>query len=263
MGSQLPPFNGIAQCEVAAMNLSSQRVKQFRNSDEWHITCIRQGMISSFISPRPDARLEHPSAKFVPALFRIIAALIATLCFVGAASAQEQPRPALNQYTTWFSGQFANAHSFSSDTDNSRMYQLESRYSRLVYARGPVAVRWVAEIVPATLVGDPHYSGGHRHYAYGGGGSPIGAQLNWVHYRRFEPFITAGGGALYFNKKMMEATHFNFTAQWAAGVQLFSSSRKSSFDAGFKYHHISNANLGNVNHGMDSLMLFVGVSFFR
>jgi hypothetical protein len=26
---------------------------------------------------------------------------------------------------------------------------------------------------------------------------------------------------------------------------------------------ISNANLGNVNYGMDSLTLFVGVSFFR
>lgn len=28
-------------------------------------------------------------------------------------------------------------------------------------------------------------------------------------------------------------------------------------------HHISNANLENRNHGMDSLMLFVGVSFLR
>ena len=27
--------------------------------------------------------------------------------------------------------------------------------------------------------------------------------------------------------------------------------------------NISNADLGNVNHGMDSLTLFVGVSFFR
>jgi hypothetical protein len=45
---------------------------------------------------------------------------------------------------------------------------------------------------------------------------------------------------------------------------VFSSNRRRSFDVGCcKYHHISNANLGNVNHGMDSLVLFVGVSFFR
>lgn len=193
----------------------------------------------------------------------MVFALIATLLCVGAASAQEQKQPAMNQFTTWVSGQFANAHSFSSDTVNSRMYEVEWRYSRLVYMRGPIAVRWVGEIVPATWVGDPHYADGQRHYAYGGGGSPIGAQVNWIHYRRVEPFVTAGGGFLYFNRRMMEATHFNFTAQWAGGVQLFSSSRKRSLDAGFKYHHISNANLGNVNHGMDSLMLFVGVSFQR
>jgi hypothetical protein len=38
-------------------------------------------------------------------------------------------------------------------------------------------------------------------------------------------------------------------------------SRHSSVDVGSKYHHISNTNLGRINPGMDSHMLFVGVSF--
>jgi hypothetical protein len=139
---------------------------------------------------------------------------------------------------------------------------VENRYTRLIYAGGPFAVRWVLDVVPMTLVGDPWHAKG-RQYAYGGGGSPIGAQVNWVHYRRVEPFLTSGGGFLYFNDRMFRATHFNFTAQLAGGVQVFSSSRRRSFDIGCKYHHISNANLGNVNHGMDSLMLFAGVSFLR
>jgi hypothetical protein len=189
-------------------------------------------------------------------LVRLLGAL---LVFVSSACAQE--RAALNEYTTWFGGQFANKHAFA-DTVNGRLYQLESRYSRLVYTGGPVAVRWVAQIVPMTLVGDPWHTKG-REYAYGGGGSPIGAQVNWVHYRSIEPFLTAGGGFLYFNDRMFRATHFNFTAQLAAGVQVFSSSRRQSFDLVCKYHHISNANLGNVNHGMDSLMLFVGVTLHR
>ncbi len=33
--------------------------------------------------------------------------------------------------------------------------------------------------------------------------------------------------------------------------------------SGLQYHHILNANLGNVNRDMDSLALFAGVSFFR
>ena len=183
----------------------------------------------------------------------------AVFLFAGCASAQDRPAP--NEFTTWFGGQFANKQAFS-DTVHGRLYQVENRYTRLIYAGGPLAVRWVFDVVPMTLVGDPWHTKG-RQYAYGGGGSPIGAQVNWVHYRRVEPFLTSGGGFLYFNDRMFKATHFNFTAQLGGGVQMFSSSRRRSFDIGCKYHHISNANLGNVNHGMDSLMLFAGVSFFR
>ncbi|HVN20105.1 MAG TPA: acyloxyacyl hydrolase [Dongiaceae bacterium] len=183
------------------------------------------------------------------------------LFLVGIAPAQEQP--ATSQLTTWFSGQFKNEHGLHTDTSNARLYQLEFRYSRLIHTSGPLEFRWVFDVVPMTLVGDPYTTSGHRRYAYGGGGSPFGAQVNWAHFGRVEPFVTLGGGALYFNKKLLEATHFNFNAQLGAGVQLFSSSRRHSFDVGCKYHHISNANLGDVNHGMDSLMLFVGTSFLR
>ena len=108
------------------------------------------------------------NARHLPYLMR---ALVAVLLFVGSACAQE--RPALNEFTTWFGGQFANEHAFS-ETENGRLYQLESRYTRLIYAGGPFAVRWVFDIVPMTLVGDPWQKPGRR-YAYGGGGSPIGA----------------------------------------------------------------------------------------
>ena len=222
----------------------------------WQFRCSSQGMIV-LIKSRSGSVLDSPSlVRHLSHLMRVFAA---ALFFVSAACAQD--RPALNEFTTWVGGQFANMHAFS-DTVNGRLYQVENRYSRLVYVGGPFAVRWVAEIAPMTMVGDPWHPKG-RQYAYGGGGSPIGAQVNWVHYRRIEPFLTSGGGFLYFNRSMFEATHFNFTAQLGSGVQVFSSSRHRSFDVGCEYHHISNANLGNVNHGMDSLVLFVGVSFFR
>jgi hypothetical protein len=104
----------------------------------------------------------------------------------------------------------------------------------------------------------------HRSYAYGVGGSPIGAQVNFVHFRRVEPFFTSGGGFVYFNHRMFgTAQQFNFTAQLGGGVQFFTHGRRSALDIGYKYHHISNANLGNQNPGLDSHMLFIGVSLFR
>jgi opacity protein-like surface antigen len=174
--------------------------------------------------------------------------------------AQERQR-AYNEYTCWFGGAFGNGHAFS-DTVDARNYQVENRYERLIYGSNPFAVRWVFEVT-AALVGDPRTGNGHRVYSYGIGGSPVGVQVNFVHFRRVEPFLTTGGGFLYFNHQLFRQTNFNFTAQLGAGVQLFTVSRRTALDLGYKYHHISNANLGNQNPGLDSHMLFVGFSLFR
>jgi hypothetical protein len=197
--------------------------------------------------------------KRVPA---IASTIVIALFLTTSAIAQEGQR-AYSEYTHWLNGAFENGHAFSS-TVGARNYQLESRYERLIYSREPFAVCWVFEAIPLALVGDPHTSNGHRAYAYGVGGSPIGAQVNFVHYRHVEPFLTSGGGFLYFNHRMFGTTQqFNFTAQLAGGVQFFTSSHRTAIDLGYKYHHISNANLGNQNPGLDSHMLFIGLSLFR
>jgi hypothetical protein len=61
---------------------------------------------------------------------------------------------------------------------------------------------------------------------------------------------------------MFGATQLNFTAQVAAGVQVFAS-RLRSVQFGYEYHHISNAKLGRINPGIDSHVMFVGSSFLR
>ena len=200
--------------------------------------------------------------KFINGVPALAAAIVVAMFLVTSASAQEQQH-AYSEYTYWFGGAFENGHAFSS-TVGARSYQLESRYERLIYWKKPFAVRWVFDAVPMALVGNRYTSTGRRAYSYGIGGSPIGAQVNFVHYRHVEPFLTSGGGFLYFNHRMFGTTQqFNFTAQLAAGVQLFTSRRHTAIDLGYKYHHISNANLGNQNPGLDSHMFFVGVSFFR
>ena len=183
--------------------------------------------------------------------------LFTTTFLVGLACAQERGG-AGNEFGVWFDGQFGTGHAFSS-TINSRMYQVEGRYSRLVYTNRLLALRYLAEVIPVSVVGDPQ-ANGQRVYAYGAGGSPVGAQVNFLNRRRIQPFLTSGGGFLYFNRRMFGATQFNFTAQLGAGVQVFTS-RHHSIDFGYKYHHISNANLGRNNPGLDSHTVFVGVSF--
>jgi len=219
--------------------------------------CSYQASFTTMLAVRDLGR----ENKFINRIFAIFATVAVALFLTTPGFAQEQHH-AYSEYTYWFGGAFGNGHAFSSTVDG-RNYQLESRYERLIYWKEPFAVRWVFDVVPVALVGDPHTSNGHRAYAYGVGGSPIGAQVNFVHFRRVEPFLTSGGGFLYFNHPMFGATQFNFTAQLGGGAQLFSSNRRTAIDIGYKYHHISNANLGNQNPGMDSHMLFIGISLFR
>jgi hypothetical protein len=96
-------------------------------------------------------------------------------------------------FGVWFEGQFGNGHAFGSTTD-SGMYQVEARYGRLVFTNRLIALRYVADVVPLSVVADPR-ANGQRAYAYGTGGSPIGAQVNFLHSRRVQPFLTSGGGS--------------------------------------------------------------------
>jgi opacity protein-like surface antigen len=175
-------------------------------------------------------------------------------------SLHAQDRAGGNEYGILFGGQFANAQ-WVGTTTNSRMYEVEGQYRRILYKSRRFALRYVAEFVPLSLVGDPQLNG-QRVYAYGIGGSPTGIQVNWVRYHRIQPFLASGGGFLFFNRQLFGATQLNFTVQVGIGMELFRSDRHS-LGIGYQYHHISNANLGRDNPGMDSHVVFVGVTFRR
>ena len=150
------------------------------------------------------------------------AAMIIMAALLTPAIAQERKHP-YSEYTISFAGSFENGHAFSS-TIGARNYQIENRYERLIYSREPFAVRWVFDAIPVVLVGDRYTSTGRRAYSYGVGGSPIGAQVNFVHYRHVEPFLSSGGGFLYFNHRMFGTTQqgqlYRSTGWWCAVVHI-------------------------------------------
>ncbi len=90
-----------------------------------------------------------------------------TMFFADAASAQE--RPLNNEFAVWFVDQFASAHAFSEETNGS-IYQVETRYTRMILAReliasgtlptwshgpwsAPLTVRMVRSGMPMALAG--------------------------------------------------------------------------------------------------------------
>jgi hypothetical protein len=133
----------------------------------------------------PEARGRR---RFVASPGVSLLSLFTMLFLAGPARAQD--RAASNEFGFWFEGQSGNAHAFGS-TINSRMYQFEGRYTRLVYMNRLLALRHLAEVIPLSLVGEPQ-ANGQRVYAYGAGGSPTGIQLNFLLHRESIQFSQAG-----------------------------------------------------------------------
>ena len=210
------------------------------------------------LSQKEHSQTRSPVSSRLIRVF-LFAVLLTILSILGTSSAQNCTGK--NDFGIWFGGQFANGYALGSVV-NGRMYLLEGRYSRRFFTNRLVSLRYVVEVTPLSVLGDPQ-TYDQRAYAYGSGGSPAGVQMNLVRYRRFQPFLTSGGGFLYFNRQVFGATRFNFTAELGVGVQLFSLRRRPALSVVYKYHHISNANLASYNPGMDSHMLFVGVSVIR
>ena len=96
--------------------------------------------------------------------------------------------------------------------------------------------------------------------AFGAGLLPIAIEATFAATRRAGLVVGGGGGAAYFDRRIPDPaeTRFNFLANGHAGFYLRSGPVITT--AGFWLQHISNGNMGRVNPGMDSRMLYVGVS---
>lgn len=99
---------------------------------------------------------------------------------------------------------------------------------------------------------------------YGEGISPVGFQLDWRQGRRVQPFFTTDAGFLYFNGRVLspQGSQFMYTIDFGGGVDLFSSAH-NAVTLGYRYQHLSNANISVHNPGTDADTFFLGFSHFH
>ena len=57
-------------------------------------------------------------------------------------------------------------------------------------------------------------------------------------------------------------TKLNFSVLTALGVDFMVTDRSALF-LGYRFHHVSNANTGNINRGINVHSLMFGLSFYR
>jgi hypothetical protein len=145
---------------------------------------------------------------------------------------------------------------------------IDVRYSYLFLQRQHWALRYSPEITALAMLDEPVPDGlapyGMRKRTYGSGVSPEGFQLDFRPRSRVQPFLSQNGGGIYFADKVLspEGSHFMFTIDFGGGVNIFLRQRQA-LTLGYRYQHLSNANISAHNPGTDANTFYVGVSRFR
>lgn len=105
---------------------------------------------------------------------------------------------------------------------------------------------------------------GYRAESYSGFGiTPIGFQFNINQDNIIQPFFKSSAGFIYFKKPFPDnrGVQFNFTLELGGGLE-FVITDNFSLTAGYKYHHMSNGQFGQINPGVDSNIFYSGITLF-
>jgi hypothetical protein len=95
-----------------------------------------------------------------------------------------------------------------------------------------------------------------------GGGLVADLRFDFLRGERVAPFLAFGAGVSSIDFDLDDQSDgFNFLLQGGAGAHVFVTPR-AALTAELRWHHISNAGLGDSNHGVNSALFLVGPTFF-
>ncbi len=95
-------------------------------------------------------------------------------------------------------------------------------------------------------------------------GGSLMVKYNFLDFGRWMPFWDGGAGMLWTDlgpRIPEQSTQFNFVLQTGPGVSYFVT-ENTAVTLGIRFHHISNAGIGERNIGLNGCLFNVGISFF-
>lgn len=97
--------------------------------------------------------------------------------------------------------------------------------------------------------------------AYGAGFDPLGLKWNFEHRGRFSPYLELTGGVVLTDHDVPAHTNtVNFMDQAALGTHVLGA--KYNWSLELRYMHISNAGLANLNPGVNTVQVRLGIGRF-
>jgi hypothetical protein len=179
-------------------------------------------------------------------------------CLAGSVVAQDLPEPENggNEVQLWAGG----GPSVPGGTQNTEAFDAGARYGWVLtdaLLPGPMRGRFefAVDVVPLYLIFQP------ANTAYAGGFNPLVLKWNFVRRRRFSPYFELSGGVLFSSKDIPTYTNtVNFSPSAAVGTHILGEKYNWSVDV--RYLHISNAGLGDLNPGLNTIQVRLGVGRF-
>ena len=184
-------------------------------------------------------------------LFFLFLLLAAAACV-----AQAAPERGGNEIQIWAGG----GHSVPGGTKNTAAFNAGLRYGWILtgphlpgFLRG--RFEYAVDAVPVFFVFQP------ANTAYGIGFDPLGLKWNFERHGRFSPYLELCGGTVFTDHNVPTGTNtVNFMDQAALGTHILGA--KYNWSLELRYMHISNAGLGNLNPGINTVQVRLGVGRF-
>jgi lipid A 3-O-deacylase len=115
-----------------------------------------------------------------------------------------------------------------------------------------------------TLMLEPFYAAYYQPFGASAAGGALVVKYNFLSFGRWMPYWDMGAGMLWTDLAPRIAdlsTPVNFVLEAGPGLQYFATER-IALTMGTRFHHISNAGTGERNDGLNSILTYVGMSFF-
>ena len=178
--------------------------------------------------------------------------------------AQEDLDPQKNSFLRLSTAYSPNSVLFLGKTPNSQTFMLQLHYGwESKWHLKSIPITYLINITPYI---NYHYpkrdAGSRRDIVTGIGFSPIGFEIQQKLKNKLELLLSTTGGFILTDKKFPtdKGRRLNYAFAISPGL-IFIMDKTLSILLGYKFHHISNAQTGSENPGIDSNFIFFSTQF--
>jgi hypothetical protein len=157
------------------------------------------------------------------------------------------------------------------DTDGRKFAMLSFRYGRVIGTTRGVTYEYLFESSPYAIAinNEVGYKDGTavkntwRSNTLGITIQPAGFRFVFLPNHRLKPYAQTAAGFIFSRRPIPvpQGTNYNFIGDFGGGV-MYSFTKQQVLKAGYRYYHISNMNIGELNPGYNANMFYFDMSLF-